>query len=79
MEAVMLHSLQPAEFIVRRRLQTPCECPLCDRPFVFGKGVMALAHYRDADTDEVRQGLMCFCSTRCLLLWEPSTMMGLMH
>ena len=75
----MLHSMQPAQFIVRRHLQTTCECPHCEHPFVLGNGVMSLAHYRDVETDEVKHGLMCFCSTRCLLLWEPSAMMGLMH
>jgi hypothetical protein len=40
---------------------------------------MSLSHYLDVGTDEVRQGLMCFCSTTCLLRWEHPTMLGLMH
>ena len=39
---------------------------------------MGLAHYLD-ENDDVAQGLLCFCSTTCLLRWEPSTMLGLMH
>ena len=74
----MLHSLQPAEFILRQYLQTPCRCPECESPFLFGKGVMSLSHYLD-ETDQVKQALICFCSTRCLLLWEHPTMLGLMH
>jgi hypothetical protein len=79
MEAVMLHSMQPAQFIVRGHLESPCKCPECERAFRYGEGVMSLAHYRDVETDAVRQGLMCFCSTRCLLQWEHPTMLGLMH
>jgi hypothetical protein len=40
---------------------------------------MSLAHYRVTDTGEVKQGLLCFYSTRCLLLWELPTMLGLMQ
>jgi hypothetical protein len=40
---------------------------------------MSLTHYREADTDELKQGLICFCSTKCLLRWEHPTMLGRMH
>ena len=47
--------------------------------FLFGNGVMSLTHYRVTDTGEVKQGLACFCSTTCLLLWEHPEMLGLMQ
>jgi hypothetical protein len=78
-EAVMLHSMQPVQFIAHAQLESSCKCPECERPFIYRKGVMSLSHYLDAETDEVRQGLMCFCSTTCLLGWEHPTMLGLMH
>ena len=74
----MLHSLQPAQY-VSQHLLTPSKCPECERDFIYGEGVMSLTHYRDLDTREVRQGLMCFCSTSCLLGWEHPAMLGLMH
>jgi hypothetical protein len=40
--------------------------------------VVFLAHYV-AGPGRVGQSLMCFCSTRCLLLWEHPSTMGLMH
>ena len=40
---------------------------------------MSLAHYRETDTAEIKQGLLCFCSTKCLLLWEHPKMLGLMQ
>jgi hypothetical protein len=75
----MLHSLQPASFIVREHLGASCKCPECERRFRYRDGVMALAHYRAPESDDVRQGLLCFCSTSCLLSWEHPTMLGLMH
>ena len=33
-------------------------------------GVMSLTHYRDTESGELRRGLICFCSTQCLLRWE---------
>ena len=78
-EVVMLHSLHPAQFVVADHLGTSRDCPQCDHKFLFGDGVMSLAHYRYTETGEVKQGLMCFCSTKCLLLWEHPTMLGLMH
>jgi hypothetical protein len=78
-ESQMLHSLRPAAFIVPQALKTTCKCPECERRFQYGKGVMSLGHYRDVETDDVRQGLMCFCSTTCLLQWEHPSMLGLMH
>jgi hypothetical protein len=65
----MLHSLQPQHFVISRYLRTPWECPQCKSHSLFGGGVMSLAHYREIDTAEIKQGLLCFCSTRCLLLW----------
>jgi hypothetical protein len=76
-EAVMLHSLQPAQF-GSQHLRTPCKCPECDQGFVYEDGVVFLAHYV-AGSGRVGQGLMCFCSTRCLLLWEHPSTMGLMQ
>jgi hypothetical protein len=70
--------MQPAAFIVPQHLQSSCKCPECESSFLYGDGVMALAHYLDGN-DEVTRGLMCFCSTTCLLRWEPSTMLGLMN
>jgi hypothetical protein len=78
-EVAMLHSMQPVQFIVRHQLKSLCKCPECENPFIYGEGVMSLSHYLDVGTDEVRQGLMCFCSTTCLLRWEHPTMLGLMH
>jgi hypothetical protein len=75
----MLHSLQPAQYVVADHLGTARECPHCDHKFQYGDGVMSLAHYRYTETGEVRQGLMCFCSTKCLLDWEHPAMLGLMH
>jgi hypothetical protein len=75
----MLHSLQPQHFVMPHDLRTPSECPECKRPFLYGDGAMSPAHYRVTDTGEVKQGLLCFCSTRCLLLWELPTMLGLMQ
>ena len=76
-EAVMLHSLQPKHF--SNDLRTPRRCPECKRRFRYGNGIVFLAHYRELMTGETRQGLMCFCSTACLLHWEPCTMLGLMQ
>jgi hypothetical protein len=76
---VMLHSLQPQHFVLPKRLRTPSECPECKSRFVYGNGVMSLAHYRIIDTGAVMRGLTCFCSTACLLRWEHPAMLGLMH
>jgi hypothetical protein len=78
MEAPMLHSLQPAAFIVPQHLQSSCKCPECESSFLYRNGVMGLAHYLD-ENDDVAQGLLCFCSTTCLLRWEDPKMLGLMH
>ncbi len=75
----MLHSLQPKHFISSSTLRTPSRCPECKRRFRCGNGVMFLSHYREIGTGEMRRGLMCFCSTTCLLHWEPRTMLGLMQ
>ena len=75
----MLHTLQPSAFIARHALGSTCKCPECERPFLYGDGVVSLSHYLDVETNDVRQGLMCFCSTTCLLRWEHPTMMGCMH
>jgi hypothetical protein len=75
----MLHTLKPAAFIVPQYLRTTCKCPECEGRFLYGDGVMSLSHYRDVETDEVKLGLMCFCSTTCLLGWEHPAMLGLMH
>ena len=40
---------------------------------------MSLTHYRDNESGELRRGLICFCSTQCLLRWEHPTMLGQMH
>ena len=67
----MLHSLQHKHFVASRcSLRTPWECTECKSHFFYGDGVMSLAHYREIDTAEIKQGLLCFCSTKCLLLWE---------
>jgi hypothetical protein len=63
----MLHSLQPAQFVFAQYLPTPWQCPECNSAYVYGNGVMSLAHHQEADTGEVRRGLPCFCSTKCLL------------
>ena len=75
----MLHSLHPQEFVPSRYLQTRWRCPECKAPFVYGNGVMSLAHYQETDTGEVRHGLMCFCSTACLLRWEHPGLLGPMQ
>ena len=75
----MLHSLQPQHFVVAQHLRTPWECPECKSHFLYGDGVMSLAHYRESDTAEIKQGLLCFCSTKCLLLWEHPKMLGLIQ
>lgn len=75
----MLHSLRPEHFVSAQYLRTPWECPECQRNFLFGQGVVFLAHYRVTDTGDVKQGLVCFCSTTCLLLWEHPEMLGLMQ
>ena len=75
----MLHSLRPQHFVVPRYLRTPWQCPECKSRFLYGQGVMSLAHYQVIDTGEVKQGLVCFCSTTCLLRWEHPTMLGLMQ
>ena len=77
-EVTMLHSLQPKDFVPPKNLQTPWECPECSRSFAFGQGVVSLTHYRVSDTEEVRRGLVCFCSTACLLRWEQPNLLGLM-
>src|SRR5262249_38700780 len=77
-ETAMLHTLQPAAFVIPEALQTSCKCPEGETPFLCADGVMGLAHYLDHNM-EVTQGLVCFCSTTCLLNWEPSSMLGLMH
>ena len=74
----MLHSLQPAQY-VSQHLHTLFKCPECEREFLYGRGVMSLTYYRDLETREVKRGLMCFCSTECLLSWEHPAMLGLMH
>jgi hypothetical protein len=75
----MLHSLCPEHFVIPQHLRIPWECPECGCHFLYGQGVMSLAHYRETDTGEIKQGLACFCSTTCLLLWEHPKMLGLMH
>jgi hypothetical protein len=75
----MLHSLQPQHFVVSQYLRTPWECPECKSRFLYGDGVMSLAHYREIDTAEIKQRLLCFCSTKCLLLWEHPKMLGLIQ
>jgi hypothetical protein len=40
---------------------------------------MSLTHYRVRDTEELRHGLACFCSTTCLLQWELPEMLGRMQ
>jgi hypothetical protein len=75
----MLHSLQPEHFVISQHLRTPWECPECKGHFLYGDGVMSLTHYRVADTGEIKQGLACFCSTTCLLLWEHPEMLGFMQ
>src|SRR5262249_13828323 len=77
-EAEMLHTLQPPAFGVPQALQTSCKCPECDTPLLYGNGIMGFAHYLDGN-DQVAKGLVCFCSMTCLLEWEPSSMLGLMH
>jgi hypothetical protein len=74
----MLHTMQPAAYIVAQHLNSTCKCPECDAAFLYGDGVMSLAHYLD-ENDEATQGLLCFCSTTCLLSWEPAAMLGPMH
>jgi hypothetical protein len=63
----MLHSLRPEHFVASQYLRTPWQCPECGRHFLYGDGVMSLAYYRETETGEIRQGLVCFCSTICLL------------
>ena len=75
----MLHSLLPAKFVPGQLVWTPSKCPECDRQFVTAAGFMSLAHYCVLETGEIKQGLMCFCSTSCLLRWEQPSMLGLMH
>ena len=75
----MLHSLQPHKFVLSRHLRTPWKCPECKTPFVYGSGVISLAHYQESDAGEVRQGLICFCSTTCLLRWEHPSLLGPMQ
>lgn len=75
----MLHSLQPKQFVLRRYLQTPWKCPECKTRFLYGEGVMSLAHYEEIESGSVKQGLMCFCSTACLLRWEHPDLLGLMN
>jgi hypothetical protein len=75
----MLHSLRPEHFVVAQHLRTPWECPECKCHFLFGQGVMSLATCRVTDTGEVEQGLVCFCATTCLLLWEHPKMLGLIQ
>ena len=79
MEVMMLHSLQPQDYVLPQHLQTPWECPECGRRFPCGDGVMSLTHYRVRDTEELRHGLACFCSTTCLLQWELPEMLGRMQ
>ena len=57
----MLHSLQPGQYVVGPELLTTSTCPECERPFIFGKGAMSLAHYHETDTGQLKRGLMCFC------------------
>jgi hypothetical protein len=73
----MLHSLQPRHFVPSQYLNRPWECPECKRHFLYGNGVMSLAHFRKTDTGEIRLGLACFCSTTCLL--RASYDVRLMH
>jgi hypothetical protein len=74
MDVVMLHSLHPEHFVA------PTACKhfgnaLNASTAFYGHGVMSLTHYRAMDTREVRQGLACFCSATCLLLWEHPRML----
>jgi hypothetical protein len=75
----MLHSLQPGEFVAGPDLHVSSQCPECERSFIFAKGAIALSHYHEMETGQLRRGLMCFCSTRCLLRWEHPRMLGLMQ
>jgi len=65
----MLHSLQPQHFVIPRYLRTRSECPECKDRFIYGEGVMSLAHFRVTDTGEAGPGVLllhhCFVrSTR---------------
>lgn len=72
----MLHSLHPEDYVPPQHLKTTRKCPECRHRFRCGHGVVSLTHYRVGDTKEVRQGLICFCSTSCLLQWEHPEMLG---
>jgi hypothetical protein len=52
----MLHSLRPEHFVAGKHLGTPWQCPECGSHFIYGNGVMSLAHYRETETGEIRQG-----------------------
>ena len=75
----MLHSLKPEDFVNLHELQALRECPECNGQFRCGNGFMSLAHYRVTANGEIQQGLLCFCSTTCLLRWEHPAMMGLVQ
>jgi hypothetical protein len=75
----MLHSLQPAQYVVAEHLRTPWSCPQCNSHFLYGDGVMSLTSFREVETGEVKHGLICLCSTTCLLLWEPPPTLDRMH
>lgn len=72
----MLHTTQPSAFIHESLLANPSVCPDCKTPFQTGLGFVFNVPYRDLSTKELRWGLMCFCSPRCILDWTPCDVMG---
>lgn len=75
----MLHSLRPENFLregEKGQLNSLWCCPNCGESFVFGNGFMAVCHVRITSTNEIRQALMCLCTTRCILDFEHHSFMG---
>lgn len=72
----MLHSIKPADFVAPVYLARQWQCCNCNNPFVFGDGVVFTAHYVEKTTHETNFGLMCFCSTTCILDFENKSYMG---
>lgn len=72
----MLHSSKPEAFVSNEYLHRQWTCLNCDQSFVFGNGFVGLCHYNRKETQTIEVGLICFCSTECLLDFEPISKMG---
>lgn len=71
-----MHTMAPSTFIHENLLPNPTVCPECRQQFQTGVGVVYNVPYVENSTKNRLWGLMCFCSTTCVLNWFPRQEMG---